>query len=161
MALPLLAFDSLNYPQGTRATFVDVIPLYALLLKLLLPASLAPFNPYGAWVALCFILQAVGVVDQSRAKAELMGLPSESSDCLAGFPALMAQLGHISLMSHWIILFALALYVRSRYMLGLPLISWTVLLVVAFYVNIYLFAMAAGIYFAAFLARGGQSTYID
>jgi len=158
---PLLAFDSLNYPQGTRATFVDVIPLYALLLKLLLPASLAPFNPYGAWVALCFILQAVGGWWISRelrlnSWAFLVSLVI----VLLVFPALMARLGHISLMSHWIILFALALYVRSRYMLGLPLISWTVLLVVAFYVNIYLFAMAAGIYFAAFLARGAGSRRI-
>lgn len=46
-SFPLLAFDSINYPQGTRATFVDAIPLYAFLLKVFVPKSFAPFNPLG------------------------------------------------------------------------------------------------------------------
>ncbi len=152
---PLLAFDSLNYPQGTRATFVDVIPLYALLLKLLLPASLAPFNPYGFWVALCFVLQAVGAWWISReSRVNSWAFLASLVIVLLVSPALMARLGHISLMSHWIILFALALYVRSRRLQVLPVAAWAALLVPAFYVNIYLFAMASGIYLATLLSGG-------
>lgn len=152
---PLLAFDSLNYPQGTRATFVDAIPLYALLLKALLPASLAPFNPYGVWVALCFILQPVGawwIVRELRINSWvlLIGLAL----VLLVSPALMARIGHISLMSHWILLFALALYIRGLRLAALPVGGWAVLLLAAFYINIYLFVMAAGIYLAGALGNG-------
>lgn len=152
--LPLLAFDGLNYPQGTRVTFVDAIPLYAVLLKALLPTSLAPFNPYGIWVVLCFVLQAVGAWWISRelrldSWVFLISIVVIFLFC----PALMARIGHISLMSHWVILFALALYIRGL-RCGFSPLGWTVLLVAAFYINIYLFAMATGIYFAAMLATG-------
>lgn len=147
---PLLAFDSLNFPIGTRVTFVDAIPLYALLLKILVPQSLAPFNPLGLWVLLCFALQGIAAWWIARAlniaswtfMLALMAL-------LLSFPALMARLGHISLMSHWIVLFALALYWRGDGRNTVPVTGWTALLVSAFYVNIYLFVMASGIYCAA------------
>lgn len=152
---PLLAFDSLNYPHGTRATFVDVIPLYALLLKLLVPANLAPFNPFGFWVALCFVLQAVGAWWLSRElRVNSWAFLASLVIFLLVSPALMARLGHISLMSHWILLFALALYIRSRRLQVLPVAAWAALLVPAFYVNIYLFAMASGIYLATLLSGG-------
>ena len=57
--LPLLAFDGINYPSGTLATFVDIIPIYALVLKALVPQSFAPFNPFGFWVASCFMMQGI------------------------------------------------------------------------------------------------------
>lgn len=37
---PLLGFDGLNYPIGTRVTFVDGIPIFAFLLKLFLPRDI-------------------------------------------------------------------------------------------------------------------------
>ena len=147
---PLLAFDSLNFPDGTRATFVDIIPLYALLLKLLVPASWAPFNPFGVWVAGCFVLQAAGawwVARELRANswAFLLGLAA----LMLMTPALLSRIGHISLMSHWIVVFAIALYLRGWRRKAMPVAGWTLLLVSAFYINIYLFVMAAGIYAAA------------
>jgi len=147
---PLLAFDSLNFPEGTRATFVDIIPLYALLLKLFIPASWAPFNPFGVWVAGCFVLQAAGawwVARELRANtwAFLLGL----AVLMLMTPALLSRIGHISLMSHWIVVFALALYLRGCRRNALPVAGWALLLVSAFYINIYLFVMAAGIYAAA------------
>lgn len=148
-SFPLLAFDSINYPQGTRATFVDAIPLYALLLKLFVPSSFAPFNPFGVWVALSFIGQAVcgwWILRelQVRSWLALMALVV----CLVTFPALTTRLGHISLMSHWIILCALALYVRSRRTITPERLGWTLLLTSSFYINIYLFVMASAIYVA-------------
>jgi hypothetical protein len=150
---PLLAFDSLNFPKGTRVTFVDAIPLYALLLKFLVPASWAPFNPFGIWVLLCFVLQAVAAwyllrVLRINSWAFLLALTL----LLIGFPALMARMGHISLMSHWILLFALALYVKTQAHSRMTVTAWTCLLTAAFYVNIYLFVMASGIFGAAWLS---------
>lgn len=147
---PLLAFDSLNYPDGTLVTFVDAIPLYALLLKVLLPATLAPFNPFGAWVALCFLLQGVGSWWIARElKTNSWAFLMALLVVFLTYPALMARLGHISLMSHWILLFAIALYIRSYRQSELPQWGWTLLLVGAFYINIYLFVMACGILLGA------------
>jgi Family of unknown function (DUF6311) len=149
---PLLAFNGFNYPNGTLATFVDVIPIYSILLKALVPASFAPFNPFGFWVAACFLMQGVAawwLVKELRIKSWIFLITL--TFILVSFPALMTRLGHISLMSHWIVLFAFALYVRGHRKNVLPILGWSVLLVSSFYVNIYLFVMASGIYCAALL----------
>lgn len=151
--LPLLAFDSLNYPHGTRVTFADAIPLYALALKLLLPLSWAPFNPFGLWVAICFTLQGVSAWWISRlVKTNSWLFLIALLAILLSYPALMARLGHISLMSHWILLFSIAMYIRDRQLARVAHWGWTFFLVAAFYVNIYLFTMACGIFLASFLS---------
>jgi hypothetical protein len=158
-AWPLLKIRGLNVPEGTLATFVDVIPLYASLLKLVVPGDRFPFNPYGYWVGLCYVLLAVGawwLLREAR-------LPRYSAlialTCLVlVMPALNVRLamGHVSLTSHWLIPFALALYLRSGRS-GRPVLTpWTLLLFGAVYVNLYLFAMV-GLVFAADVARFGLS----
>jgi len=149
---PLLAFDSLNYPGGTRATFVDAIPLYALILKLILPHSLYPFNPFGYWVAFCFVMQGIGswlIAKELRINCIFTTITLAA--ILSAFPALLFRLGHISLMSHWIILFSLALYFEAKRISKLQIIKISILLFVSFYINIYLFVMASAIYFASAL----------
>ena len=147
---PLLAFDSLNYPQGTRVTFVDGIPLFALLLKVFLPKNMEFFNPLGYWVVLCFVLQGVSAWWISRE------LEIKSWFFLLfllilflTYPALIMRLRHVSLMSHWILLFAIALYLRGNRLRHIQVLPWTLFLAASFYINIYLFAMAMGIYLAA------------
>ena len=153
--LPLLAFNSLNYPDGTRVTFVDSIPLYALVLKAILPSSLSLFNPFGFWVAFVFVLQAVSAWWLSRElRVNSWLFLASLLAVLLTFPALMARLGHVSLMSHWIILFAFAIYIRSHRLNAWQRYPWVVLLVSSFYVNVYLFVMASGIYSASFFASG-------
>jgi hypothetical protein len=155
---PLLAFDALNYPQGTLATFVDAIPLFALLLKVLAPDAWAPFNPYGFWVAICFVFQAIGgwcIAKELQTKSwtfllSLLGL-------LLSFPALLDRIGHISLMSHWLLLFAVALYLRSQQANVWPQMRWTILCVAAFYINIYLFVMVGGVLLSACISATHQS----
>jgi len=159
---PLLAFDSLNYPNGTRVTFVDAIPLYALALKVVLPVSLAPFNPFGAWVALSFLLQGVGAWWITRAlRADSWFFLIALLAVFLTYPALMARIGHISLMSHWILLFAIALYIRSYQQGHLMYLAWTFLLVSAFYINIYLFVMACGIHLAALFSLRRNVVFRD
>jgi hypothetical protein len=155
---PWLSFDALNYPQGSLATFVDAIPIYAFLLKLIVPSTWAPFNPYGAWVGLCFLLQAVGgwwIAKELRTKSwvflvTLVGL-------LLSFPALLDRIGHISLMSHWLLLFALALYLKTHTQVAWPLKSWAALCIVAFYINIYVCVMVCGVFASAWLSAPPQA----
>lgn len=146
---PLWRIDSLNYPEGTLTTFVDAIPFYAALLKLLAPASWFPFNPYGYWIGGCLVLQAIGAwwvlrEAQIHSWSALLAL----TVLLLAFPAWIARMGHISLMSQWIIVFALALSFRGAQRQKLAGVGWCALLWVAFFTNVYLFAIAALVFSA-------------
>lgn len=156
---PLLRIRGLNAPEGTLATFVDAIPLYASVLKLVVPADRFPFNPYGYWVALGYVLMAVGAWWLLR-EARLLryGTLIVLTGLLFGMPALSGRLamGHIGLTSQWLIVFALALYLRSG-RTGRPAWApWALLLFGAFYVHLYIVTMI-GLVFAADVARFGSS----
>ena len=152
---PLLKIRSLNVPEGTLATFVDIIPLYASGLKVVIPRDRLPFNPFGYWIALGYLLTAVGSWWTLReARLSRYGVLVVLSSFVLLMPALNGRvlLGHVSLTSHWLILFGLALYLRSG-RCGRPgLWPWAALLFAAFYVNLYIFVMT-GLVFAADAAR--------
>jgi len=147
---PLFRIESLNYPEGTIVTFVDAIPLYAVLVKLFHHGPGVGFwNPYGVWIALCYVLQGVGcwwICREARVKSwtALAALAL----LLAAFPALTHRAGHISLMSQWLLLFAFAVYLRGTRQRALAGAWWIGLLFCAFYINIYLFCMATVIFLA-------------
>lgn len=147
---PLLAFDSLNYPIGTRVTFVDGIPLLAFFLKVLLPKNHGFINPLGYWVALNFVFQAIAAwwITKELKVQSWFFLIFLLVVCLT-FPIFIDRLRNIALMSHWLILFAIALYLRGTRLDNFPIIAWGVLLFSSFYIHIYLFSMVLGIYFAA------------
>jgi hypothetical protein len=154
-AWPLLRIRGLNVPEGTLATLVDVIPLYASVLKLVMPGDRFPFNPYGYWVGLGYVLLAVGAWWLLReARLPRYGALVALTGLLLVMPALSVRVffGHISLTSHWLIVFALALYVRGGRCGRPALAAWTVLLCGVFYVNLYIFVMV-GLVFAADVAR--------
>lgn len=156
---PLLAFDSFNYPVGTRITFLDALPLYSLLLKVFVPAHVAPFNPFGVWIGLAFVLQAVcawWILKELRIASWLALITLVVLFILS--PAFLARVPHTSLFSQWIVLGALALYIRSARLSQLRPVAWTLWLAMAFYLNIYLFTMATAIYIATFFTvRSYQS----
>lgn len=143
---PLLRIESINWPEGTLATFVDAIPLFALLLKLFVPTSVGPFNPYGYWIGLCLVLQAVGGWWALREAgvnrwSALIGLTC----LLLTMPILQHRLGHVSLFSQWILVFGMALTLRSE-RLGKTSAGWCPLLLSALYINVYLLAMSGLLY---------------
>lgn len=145
---PLLRLESLNTPDGTLATFLDTIPLYAMFLKLVHPGA-GYWNPYGLWIALCFTLQGVGAWWLCReARVRNWAALAALALLLASFPALTFRISHTSLMSQWMLVFALAIYLRGSRLGRLALGPWTALLVGGFYINIYLFVMASAIFAA-------------
>ena len=154
-AWPLLRIRGLNAPEGTLATLVDLVPLYASLLKVVVPGDRFPFNPYGYWIAMAYLLMAAGAWWLLReARLPRYGALVALTGLLLVMPALNGRvlLGHVSLTSHWVILFALALYLRGGRSRRTVLAPWAVLLVGTFYINLYLFAMT-GVVFAADVVR--------
>ncbi|WP_051933125.1 DUF6311 domain-containing protein [Massilia sp. BSC265] len=150
---PLLRVNTLNAPEGTLATFLDTIPLYSLVLKVFTQGK-GYWNPYGLWIAICFTLQGVGawwMCREARVRnwAALVALAL----LLASFPAFTFRISHTSLMSQWLLLFAFAIYLRSSRLGTLATGWWVALVVGAFYINIYLFAMVSAIFAADVLRQ--------
>ena len=56
--LPLFFVRDLDAPVGTNIIFMDAVPAVALLGKIASVLTGALVNPYGMWVAVCFILSA-------------------------------------------------------------------------------------------------------
>ena len=140
---PLWRIESLNWPQGTAATFVDILPLYAALLKLLAPQAWFPFNPFGVWVLACILLQALGawwVLREAQVRDWLALIALVL--LLVSFPTWLKRMGHISLMSHWVITFGYAIFLRSLRLDRFSGLCWLLLLTSSFMLNMYLFAMA-------------------
>lgn len=156
---PLLGFDGLNYPQGTRVTFIDGIPIYAFLLKLFLPRNIGYISPFGYWVGLTFLLQGIAAWWITKElKVNSWAFLVFLILTFLTYPAFMDRLRHVALMSHWIILFAVALYLRGNRLRQFPAAGWSILLFCGFYTHIYLFAMALGIYIAAVLEEKNKIT---
>ena len=145
---PLWKIQSINWPSGTLSTFVDIIPLYAAILKgssfALWEVFKPPFNPFGYWVGLCLVLQAIGAWWLLK-EARISGWFSLISFVLLLllFPSWLMRMGHISLLSHWLILFGFALILRAWRTAHFPALAWGTLITVGFFINIYLCAMVS------------------
>jgi hypothetical protein len=145
-SLPLLSIPSLNWPLGTVVTFVDAIPVFSLTLKLLSLVTPLPENPFGLWVLLCFALQgAAAWFAASQLRDDDWWLLGLTVFLCVLMPSLTARMGHLSLQAHFILLFALGLYIRTQRREKSFAGAWTLLLIVAFYINFYLTAMAIAI----------------
>lgn len=149
---PILKIASLNWPEGTLATFVDIIPLFSTLLKLFLPSSWFLFNPFGYWILLCFCLQSIGAWWLLR-EAGNQNWVALFALCvlLLLFPAWLNRFGHVSLFSQWILLFAFALVLRGTRKKIVPALGWGLLLFCSLFINVYLFLMAALLFFACWI----------
>jgi hypothetical protein len=145
-SIPLLGIPSLNWPHGTTLTFVDAVPTYSLLLKLIQPIVPLPDNPLGVWVLICYTLQggaAWFLARQVVGKNYVLVLLGVALCIL--MPSLTARMGHISLQAHFIVLIALGLYFRNQAKNDPQILAWTALIVFAFYTNFYLTTMALAI----------------
>ena len=107
---PLFRIVQADGPIGANAALMDVVPILALVCKLLRGVT-GLINPYPAWVIGCFGLNAVALTALVRA----MGQRSLLAACTAAAMAAMAPLmhmrfGHHALCAQWIFVFALATY---------------------------------------------------
>jgi hypothetical protein len=111
---------SYNAPLGTAIGFTDSIPLVALLLKPLASALPMPFQYLGLWLVFCFALQGafgalVTAVWSTNAWIQMAG-----GAVFVLVPALLGRVGHPALASHWLLLWALWMYMRE----GNRPVSW-------------------------------------
>jgi hypothetical protein len=137
------------YGAGLHSSiyYSDSIPLLAMLLKPLAAWLPQPFQYFGLWVLLCFVLQGwfawrlLAVATQSRL-VQCLGILF----FLFAPPMLMRLGGHMALVGQWIVLAAVYLCVRPER--KRQALYWALLLAVAMMVHAYLFAMAGAVWLA-------------
>ena len=147
--LPLFEVKNLDYPSGANIIFTDSIPLIAPLLKIGYAFTGTLIDPFGPWLLLCFILQAVsGVIVLRQAGVCDRGVLLTAGILACSLPALPYRFGHVALCSHFTLVLAIALYLRSRR------VNWnamqtlwlsTVLLCATLFIHAYLWSMVAAI----------------
>jgi hypothetical protein len=132
---------------GSSIVFSDSIPLLALFFKLLRGMLPMDFQYFGAWLALCFILQALfawKILSRYTSDTPLRLLGSALL-CLT--PAMLYRLflGHEALVGHWLLLAGLYLYLRESRSVGI----WMLLVAVAALIHAYLLAMVGAMWAAS------------
>lgn len=113
--LPPGRIDGYMVPLGTSLAFTDSIPLVAFAIKpfaALLPAS---FQYLGAWLCLCFALQGVFAVLLVRLWTRSITQQLLGALCFVLLPTLLMRTLHPALCAHWVLLWALWLYLRSEH----------------------------------------------
>lgn len=152
---PLLYTDRLNFPEGASIAFTDSIPLAALVLKTI--ASWLPpgFQYIGVWNLVAYLTQAVAAtfLIRSLGVRHLLGL-AVSVVLAVTWPSLSARLGHTSLMTHSLILFALAVYFlgrRGAWTSNTTFSAFVILSLVALLIHPYFLAFSQTV-FLAYLA---------
>lgn len=152
--LPLFYVPNLGAPSGSSVILVDAVPIVALIGKSVAWATGATINPYGMWVAACFLLAGAFAVLLLIELGQRSLLAAVAATLLAvSMPTLLHRFGHLSLLAHFVVIGALWLYVRdtrnNRGRLG----WWAGWLCVAALLHGYLFVMAAALYAVTVLRR--------
>jgi hypothetical protein len=104
-----------NYyaPHGTAIGFTDSIPLVAILLKPFSSLLPNPMQYFGLWLVLCFGLQGF-----FGALLTALWTKDRRLQCLGGIvfvlvPTLLGRVGHPALAAHWLLLWAIWMYLRE------------------------------------------------
>ena len=130
--------------------FSDSLPLFAILFKSLRYFLSQPFQYFGLWTLICFVLQAWFAW-------KLLGLISESNwlkffglGLFLFAPPMLARVGlWTSLASHFLILAAIYLNLRPSQINRI--FYWTLLILIAALVHFYLLAMVLVLWIASLL----------
>jgi hypothetical protein len=154
--LPLFYVSALGTPTGTNVIFTDLVPILALVGKLIHSLTGTKTNLYGGYLFLCFILPGVMMTLVLIAARLRYALAAIIAAIFANAtPALLWRWGHIALEAEFLIIGALALYLFSlqkRPWLGLTM-AWIAYLTLAYLMDIYLFAMVGPIWLCAITQR--------
>lgn len=130
---------------------VDGLPLFAVPLKLVATWLPTPFQYWGYWLLISFLLQALFAYCIARELGAGRVLSLLAAAFVLTTPAFLFRIPmHLALSGHWVLLVALYLYIR-RWPSGLW--QWPLLLGLTAGIHAYLLAMVLGLWFAALLQR--------
>ena len=153
--LPLFALPLMGYPEGGSVLFNDALPIASLVTKLLYQLTGVRVNPFGWWILLTYILQGAMAARLAYAVGATSVWAAVAAAVLAVVNvSFVNRMGHTALSSHFLLLWAMALYFETVRRARPKAAETTALLAVALLVNAYLFVMALAIVLLAWIALG-------
>lgn len=127
-AFPLGTISSLAYPFGVSITYMDSIPVFALIFKLfngLLPSN---FQYFGLWGAMCFTLSGgISSIILSKFTKNRFLVVICSLFFIFAPTTINKMFAHTALAGHWILLLAICIWVyKDKFSsLYINIITWT------------------------------------
>jgi len=139
---PLLNLPAMGYPEGGNVLFTDALPIGQLVSKVIHSVSGHAINPFGWWILVTYVLQGVMAVRIVRAAGVRSVYAAISAAVIAtAFFPFMSRVWHVAVSSHFMILWALAVYLEITRQRRLPIGELLALSVVSILVNAYLVVM--------------------
>lgn len=152
---PITKNELYGLEWSSTIVFTDSIPIVALLLRPLSALLPVPFQYLGWWALLCMVMQAYWGARLVLLRSERLRDAALGAVLFVTAPVLLERLGlQTGVGSHWLILWALWLYLGARDLAARP---WAALLLLSVAVHAYLFVMVGAIWAAhlvSCLARG-------
>lgn len=144
-SFPIGIADNLAYPYGLPITYMDSIPLLAIPFKVIAGVLPEPFQYFGWWGLLCYMLQGglAALIIRKWTKNPLVILLIALVFIIS--PIMMFRMfAHTALASHWLILLGILFIVyRAQFAtLKQELIAWSVLLVLSVLIHPYFVPMS-------------------
>jgi hypothetical protein len=138
---------------SSSIVYSDSIPLFAVIFKLLLSNYSQPFQYFGIWLLVCFVLQAIaawtllGLATNNLILRFLCTIPFVLSSPMLG--RLSGTTIHYALAAHFLILFSLYLCIanKNKFSYGL----WLILLGISISTHFYIFVMVGVMWLASSL----------
>jgi hypothetical protein len=146
---PLLLAPNLAWPHGTTIAMTDSNPLLSLIAKAVVEIRGNPANLFGLWLASCWLLQPLAAVYALRGFGCRVWEAELAAAVIAIlYPALLARYGHINLMGHFLLLYAVGMTLRLLNSKVFSVRRWlgaTILLLASVLCHPYLYVFAATI----------------
>jgi hypothetical protein len=139
---PLMTIPAMGYPEGGSVLFNDALPIGQLVSKIIHSVSGHAINPFGWWILASYVFQGVMAVRVVRAAGVRSVSAAISAAVIAtAFTPFMARVWHVAVSSHFLVLWALAVYLDITRRRRLPVAELLALSVLSILVNPYLVVM--------------------
>ena len=149
--LPLGAALDYGIEMASSIVYTDSIPLFAIAFKTLDEVLPDKFQYIGLWILFCYVLQGLAAWLLSGLYTREMLQRTLMTAFFVISPIMLDRaIGHYALMAHWLILFALYLYLKPDD--GQDTLAWAVLVSVSALVQAYLLYMVLAVW-AAYIVR--------
>lgn len=149
--MPPGASPNLGIELSNSIALVDGLPLFAFPFKLFSQWLPRPFQYWGLWWLLCFVLQSIFAYRLARElEARRLIALLAAGFCLITAAFLVRLPLHMALAGHWVVIAALYLYAKRR---PANSYAWPVLIGVTAAIHAYLLAMVLGIWVASLVQR--------
>jgi hypothetical protein len=146
------AIRSYGLEIGSAIPFTDSIPIAAFAGKLASAWLPEPFQYFGLWALLCFVLQGFfGGLLAALASDRPLDRYAITLLFVASWPLLDRAIGHYALMSHWLVLWGLWLALQPRRELATG--HWVAVTCIASLVHAYLLYLVLALWVADVLRR--------